>query len=197
MRDGDRNRMGQNQLEVAFPLVTAMERKGLGIIRTIVNLSIRGAFYYTFRVKLRASAVSGGRTDPPELSLAGKTCTESVPVLRAALNSPCAQMTCGTPSAVPDWILCFLLSVLGVLSPRAELGSPQISCGLSTSSAVMKQLLSICPTRCFCSCLHSTRRFYSWGSLWVKGSWHHGTMHRMQLRNCSARRASALPKGCS
>lgn len=93
--------MGQNQLEVAFPLVTAMEKKGVGIIRTIVNLSIRGLFLYTFRVKLRASAVSGCRTDPPELGLAGKTRTECVPVLRTALKSPCAQMTRGTPSAAP------------------------------------------------------------------------------------------------
>lgn len=33
MRDGDRNRMWQNQLEVAFPLVTAKgKKKGVGII---------------------------------------------------------------------------------------------------------------------------------------------------------------------
>lgn len=70
MRDGDRNRMWQNQLEVAFLLVTAKGKKGVGIIRTIVNLSVRGAFYYTFRVKLRVSAGSGCRTDPPELGLA-------------------------------------------------------------------------------------------------------------------------------
>lgn len=76
------------------------KKKGVGI-RTIVNLPIRGAFYYTFRVNLRASAVSGCRTDPPELGLAGKTCAESVTVLRTPLDSPCAQMSCGTPSAVP------------------------------------------------------------------------------------------------
>lgn len=64
--------MWQNQPEVAFPLVTAKDKKGVGIIRTTVNLPVRGAFYYTFRVKLRASAVSGCRTDPPELGLAGK-----------------------------------------------------------------------------------------------------------------------------
>lgn len=85
MRDGDRNRMGQNQLEVAFPLLTAKEIKGLGIIRTIVNSSIRGDFYYTFRVKLRASAVSGCRTDPPELGLAGKNMCR---VCYCAQNAP-------------------------------------------------------------------------------------------------------------
>lgn len=57
-------------------------KKGVGIIRTTVNLSIRRAFYFTFRAKLRASAVSGCRTDPPELGLAAACC-----VLRAPLNS--------------------------------------------------------------------------------------------------------------
>lgn len=35
---------GKTSLRWLFPLVTAMEKKGVGIIKTIENLSIRGAF---------------------------------------------------------------------------------------------------------------------------------------------------------
>lgn len=79
MGDGDRNRMRKKQLEVASPLAATKEKKkGVGIIRTIVYLFIRGDFYCTFRIKLRASPLSGCRIDPPELDLTGKPCAESV-----------------------------------------------------------------------------------------------------------------------
>lgn len=98
MGDGDTNRMGKKQLEVASPLVVTKEKKGVGIIKTIVNLFIRGDFYCTFRIKLRASAISGCRTDPPKLGLAGKTRAESVTMPENIPgNGPCAQMTCETP----------------------------------------------------------------------------------------------------
>lgn len=51
MGDGNRNRMGRNQLEVASPLAATEEQKGVGIIVAPVNLFIRGDFYCTFGIK--------------------------------------------------------------------------------------------------------------------------------------------------
>lgn len=103
MGDGDRNRMGKKQLEVASPLVATEGKKGVGIMKSIVNLFIRGDFYWTFGIKLRASALLGRGTDPPELGLAGQTRAESVTVPgNTPGNGPCARMTCETPSAIPD-----------------------------------------------------------------------------------------------
>lgn len=81
-----------------------------------MNLFIRGDFYCTFRIKLRASAVSGHRTDPPELGLAGKTCTESVTVPKNVPgNGRCAHMTCEMPSVFPDRVLGSCPSSSGAL----------------------------------------------------------------------------------
>ena len=144
--------MGKNQLEVASPLACykgrMKKKKEVGVIKTTVNLFVRGDFYCTFRIKLRASAISGCRTNPPELDLAGKSWAESVAMPENIPgNGHCAQMTCETPSAIPDRVLGSFPSSSGVLSPMAELVSPQISDGRRAFyTAALKQLLSTYPT---------------------------------------------------
>lgn len=105
MGDGDRNRMGKKQLEVVSPLVATKEKKGVGVIKTDVNLFIRGDFYCTFRIKLRASAVSEHRTDPPELVWLEKhaesvTLAENIPG-----NGRCARRPAKrpVPPAIERW----------------------------------------------------------------------------------------------
>lgn len=112
MGDGDRNRMGKKQLEVGSPLVATKEKKGVGIIKTIVNLFIRGDFYCTFRIKLRASAISECRTDPPELVWLEK-CAESVTLAKNIPgNSCCAQRPAKRP--VPPATECWDPSLDGL-----------------------------------------------------------------------------------
>lgn len=164
MRDGDRNRMGQNQLEVAFPLVTK-GKKGVGIIRTTVNLSIRRVFYCTFRAKLRASAVSGCRTDPPELGLAARTCS-----LLCAQNSPeqpsCSDVLWNTQCC--SWLRAASFTSSSECcecsAPRQNWVPPNLWWAEHFFSSDETTALHL-PIQCFCSCCHSTRRFSPWGSM--------------------------------
>lgn len=140
MGDGDRNRMGKNSLR--------------WLPHWLLQRKKKGDFCCTFRIKLRASAISGRRTDPPELGLAGKTWAESVTVPKNIPGNGCwAQMTCETPSAIPDRVLGSFPSSSGVLgcrclAPRQNWVPPKSPMGQALSTAATKQLLSTYPTKC-------------------------------------------------
>lgn len=90
--------MGKNSSRWLPHWLLQRKNKEVGIERTTVNLFIGGDFYCTFRIKLRASAMSGCRADPPELSLAGKTSAVCSLCENTAGNGCRAGVTCETTS---------------------------------------------------------------------------------------------------
>lgn len=98
-----------------------------------MNLFIRGDFYCTFRIKLRASAMSGRRTDPPELGLAGKKMCRA---FYCAQEHPWKWPLCSddpVPSLPEGWdpSLPPLVRWAAGAQPRGGIGFPQMSDGLS------------------------------------------------------------------